>query len=281
MTDFFNNRKVVIATRHHKEEVIAPLLEKALGVNCFVPEHFDSDIFGTFSGEVERLEDPIPTLRKKCELATEQSHCDLAIASEGSFGSHPSLFFVQADDELVMLLDKKNELEIVAREISTVTNFNAQEVTSENELLAFAKKSLFPAHGIILKKSRANFSEMVKGICSVDELLNSYHRLKDRKGYVYAETDMRALYNPSRMRVIEQATIKLISKIKSSCPKCSTPGFSITDTVSGLPCETCNSPTRSALSHIYQCQKCGYQEEKKYPLGKKYENPQHCNWCNP
>jgi hypothetical protein len=36
-----------------KGKVIAPLLEKNLGVICFVNENFDTDLLGTFTGEIE------------------------------------------------------------------------------------------------------------------------------------------------------------------------------------------------------------------------------------
>jgi hypothetical protein len=45
----------------------------------------------------------------------------------------------------------------------------------------------------------------------------------------YVETDMRAMYNPSRMTVIQNATKKLVEKINSCCPNCNIPGFGITD----------------------------------------------------
>ncbi len=57
----FNNRKLVIATKHEKQIVIAPLLEKELGVRCVVAKNFDTDVLGTFTGEVERKDDPITT----------------------------------------------------------------------------------------------------------------------------------------------------------------------------------------------------------------------------
>ena len=50
----FEGRRLLIATKHKKEQVIAPILEEGLGVQCFVPENYDSDIFGTFSGEIDR-----------------------------------------------------------------------------------------------------------------------------------------------------------------------------------------------------------------------------------
>lgn len=57
----FEGRRLVIATKHGKEAFLAPILERELGVHCFILPLFDSDIFGTFSGEVERLEDPVFT----------------------------------------------------------------------------------------------------------------------------------------------------------------------------------------------------------------------------
>jgi hypothetical protein len=49
----FKDCTLVIATMHGKEKVIAPLLVKALGVKIIVPENFDTDLYGTFSGEIE------------------------------------------------------------------------------------------------------------------------------------------------------------------------------------------------------------------------------------
>ena len=114
----FKGRKLLIATKHEKEKVIAPILEKELGVKCFVVKNFDTDKLGTFTGEIDRIDDPITTVRNKCIMAMELMNCDLAIASEGSFGAHPTIYFVPADDEFLIFIDKKNGLEIIAREIS-------------------------------------------------------------------------------------------------------------------------------------------------------------------
>jgi len=116
----FKGRTLLIASKHEKEKVITPILEKVLGVKCIVAKNFDTDELGTFTGEIERTDDPITTVRKKCQLAMEVSNCDMAIASEGSFGPHPSVFFVSADDEFLIFIDKKNGLEIIARELSTI-----------------------------------------------------------------------------------------------------------------------------------------------------------------
>jgi hypothetical protein len=277
----FQDRKLIIATKHEKEKVIAPLLEEALGVLCFVSKDFDTDLLGTFTGEIERKLDPITTIRQKCLTAMELSNCDLGMASEGSFGPHPSMFFVSADDEFLIFIDKKNDLEIIVRELSIATNFNGKEVKNEEELLEFAHSVNFPSHGLILRKAKAENSNIIKGITDMSQLKEAFYKLMKDFNSVYAETDMRALYNPSRMKVIEAATQKLIAKINSLCPQCSKPGFGITDAKKGLACRLCGSPTNSTLSYICVCQYCKHTKEEMFPHEKTTEDPMYCDYCNP
>ena len=277
----FHKRKLLIATKHQKEKVIAPILEKELGVCCFIDETFDTDTLGTFSGEVERELDPISTAREKCLRAMKQNGCDLGVASEGSFGPHPSMFFISADDEFLIFIDTKNNIEVVVREISTSTNFNGKYVQSQKELFDFAKQVDFPSHGLILRKSNDENKDIHKGITESEILKNSFDYFFSKYNSVYAETDMRAMYNPARMKVIEKATDKLVQKIKSTCPQCQMPGFGITDAKSGLKCNLCGSPTRSILSYIYICGHCGYRKEEIYPNKKTTEEPTFCDYCNP
>ena len=277
----FNERKLLIATKHEKEKVIAPLLEKALGVHCYIAKDFDSDLLGTFTGEVERKDDPITTARNKCLMAMSISDCDMAIASEGSFGAHPSLFFAHANEEIVLFIDKKNNLEIVAKELSLDTNFNGSEIENELQLKDFADRVNFPSHGLILRKSKDSFTEIEKGITNWEDLKIIFHKFIQQFDVAYVETDMRAMYNPTRMKVIEKATKKLIEKIQSCCPECNTPGFGITLANQGLPCNLCSSPTRSTLSYSYTCEKCSFTKEKKYPHHKLTEDPMYCDFCNP
>jgi len=205
----------------------------------------------------------------------------MAIASEGSFGPHPSLYFVPADDEFLLFIDKENELEIIERELSTDTNFNAGEIKSEKELKGFANTALFPTHGLILRKNKDDYSAIKKGITDWETLMNAYYHFGKVDGMAYVATDMRALYNPTRMKVIEKAVQKLANKINSNCPQCNTPGFGITGAKPGLPCDLCGSPTHSTLSYIYACGKCTFRKEMKYPSGKTKEDPAYCDICNP
>jgi hypothetical protein len=276
----FLHRTLVIATKHEKEKVIAPSFEKELGVNCLIPSNFDTDELGTFSGEIERTKSPLETAREKCFRAMEITQCDLAIASEGSFGPHPTAFFAHADDELLLFIDKKNDLEIAVRNVSLHTNFNAQTVTNLEDLRTFATKVKFPSHGIILK-NEGDLEVVHKGITDWQTLEQKSIDLFNTYQKAVVETDMRALYNPTRLEVIAETTQQLISKIKSLCPKCNTPGFGIVSIKSGLKCEWCGSKTRLTLSEVYKCQKCTFEKEKLFPNGVEFADPMYCDNCNP
>lgn len=277
----FEGRRLLIATKHQKESVVAPIMHKELGVECFVWPAFDSDLLGTFTGEIERIDNALTTAKNKCLQAMALAKCDLAIASEGSFGPHPTLFFAHADEEILIFIDRKNGLEITVSELSLSTNFNGALVNSENELKAFAADAGFSSHGLILRKQKDDLSDMVKGITDWETLLSSYHKLKLDDGSAYVETDMRAMFNPTRMKVIETAAQKLADKIKSLCPSCQMPGFGVVEAQQGLPCEFCGLPTRSMLAHVYRCKHCHFSLERKYPHGKEREDPMYCDLCNP
>jgi hypothetical protein len=281
LSQLFAGRKLLIATKHEKEKVIAPILERELGVKCFVSDIFDTDTLGTFTGEVARLDDPVTTVRNKCRMAMELNDCDLAVASEGSFVPHPFMFFVHADDEMLLLLDQKNNLEIMVRELATETNFNGREIKTAQELADFAAAANFPAHGLIARKAKDDTTEIIKGITDWQKLSEVFAYFTGKYNSLFVETDMRAMFNPTRMKVIETATHKLVDKIKSICPQCNTPGFGITDRKEGLPCSLCGFPTQSTLCYLYTCQHCGFLKDEMYPNHKTAEDPGCCALCNP
>jgi hypothetical protein len=277
----FEGRKLIIATKHQKEKVIAPIVEKALDCKCFTLAQLDTDILGTFTGEVERKNDPLSTGREKCLMAMELGNYDLAIASEGSFGAHPSMFFVPANEELLVLIDKKNNLEIIARELSTETNFSGAALSTQQELEKFAAGVMFPEHGLIIRKQQNDFSVIHKGITDWETLQRLFDEFIEKYGTAFVETDMRAMFNPTRMRVIEKASLKLVEHLQSKCPNCATPGFVIKEVKSGLPCEYCQFPTKNTLSHIYKCSNCTFTEEKMFPHNKENTSQMFCDLCNP
>ncbi|AWH86509.1 hypothetical protein HYN59_15950 [Flavobacterium album] len=277
----FRGRKLLIVTKHGKERVIADLAESALGVECIVADEFDTDLLGTFTGEIGRPGDALETLRRKCHEGLALYGCDLAIASEGSFGPHPAIFIASGDDELVMLVDTLNGLEIVARELTVDTNFSAATINSKEELDHFLQLARFPGHAVIVRRAENDTTAMIKGISDPEEMDSISREYLEKYGSFFIETDMRAMHNPTRMQVIRRATAKLIERAGSLCPACGTPGFGVTSVKAGLPCSACRCETDSTLSHISVCAKCSHTVEKLYPHGKNEEDPMYCNFCNP
>ncbi|MFB2895431.1 DUF6671 family protein [Aerosakkonemataceae cyanobacterium BLCC-F50] len=281
----FADRTAVIATMHKKEQVISPILERELGVKAIVPTEFDSDKFGTFTREIKRLGTQIEAAKFKAEQALNITGETLAISSEGTFGPHPFVPYLSCDREIVLLLDKKHEIEIIGEEFSTETNHSHQLVKSVGEAFEFAQKIGFPEHGLVVmfEEIPKDSSQIIKGITTEEKLEEavSLFLKNSPNGKVHLETDMRALYNPTRMKNIAKATVNLVQKLNSLCPNCDFPGFSITDRKPGLPCALCNMPTQSTLANIYQCQKCGFQKEILFPDGIKQVDPSQCMYCNP
>ncbi|NDE60988.1 MAG: hypothetical protein EB038_02005 [Cyclobacteriaceae bacterium] len=281
MPGFFEGRQLVIATMHQKEQVLKPLLEADLKVKVIVANGLNTDLLGTFSGEVARTSDPLTTARKKCELALELTGCDLALASEGSFGAHPSAFFLPANEEWLLLMDRKHQLEIHAHHLSLETNFSGQEFSNMEELDAFASKVGFPSHGLILRRSKDHLEGILKGISDPEQLRTAAQRLIETQGSGFVETDMRAMLNPTRMAVIQEAGEKLLRKINSRCPACGFPGFDVVSLESGLPCSLCGRPTASIKAQHLGCAHCQHKEVVPHPQGKSSEDPMYCDHCNP
>lgn len=277
----FDGRTLLIITKHGKEEVLKSILTEKLKVNCVVIENFDTDQYGMFSGEKMREDDPLSTLRRKCTDALKRTPFDLAIASEGSFGPHPYLPFAHANEELVMLIDQKNSFEFVGKEMNTETNFFGQRIQGKDQFMQFLKRVHYPSHGVILKDQSDNPAIILKDFENGENLFRSFDKLIKTNGSVYAETDMRAYQNPTRMKNIKRAAEKLIKLIEQRCPSCETPGFAIKSAQDGLPCSLCGSATRSILSHTYRCSSCNYEQIEMHPNGKTAEDPMYCDTCNP
>jgi hypothetical protein len=280
MTDLFAHRKAVLATMHGKEQAIAPLLEAQLKVAVTVPSDFNTDGFGTFTGEVKRPADQLTTARLKAEAALDRTGGTLAVASEGSFGPHPQIPFVSCDRELVVLIDRQHQLEIVGECLSTDTNYQQQIVRSVHDAKALAAAVGFPSHGLIV---RADETVVAKGITAANALEAAVTAAIQQSSNHTArlETDMRALYNPTRMRVITQATEHLLQVISQTCPVCACPGFREVQRWPGLPCSLCGAPTLLTYLVRYQCQRCHHRQDRPPADLPPSADPSYCPYCNP
>lgn len=279
--NLYEGKRLCIATKHAKERVIAPILEASLGVKCEVVEGLDTDLLGTFSGEIERTFSPVEAAKEKCRRASERSTCELFVANEGSFGPHPSFFFAPAGDEIMVLWDRSADHFVVARHLTTETNFGGIDCSNFRQLKDFAISIGFPEHGLILKSSTHEGLKLTKDLNHLADLETAFEEHLKQHGKCSVETDMRAMRNPTRMKSLEILTQKLVSTANSLCPKCQTPGFSVTGSKPGLPCSLCLQPTENVLIHLFSCTNCHFTEELWYPHEVKNADPMHCNHCNP
>ncbi|HAP32348.1 MAG TPA: hypothetical protein DCQ14_04750 [Firmicutes bacterium] len=280
---FFRGRCAALLTKHKKEDVIAPVLEKGAGLQLSVETNYDTDRFGTFTREIARPGSQLETARIKAQKGMELIGTDLGIASEGSFGPHPSIPFLPLNMEIVLLVDAREKLEICGVCQNSDTNYASTEVENYDQAVEFARKAMFPSHFLILRPDYEGDSAIIniKGINGWEWLREAINwaLAKSVTGKVFLETDMRAFANPTRMQNIKKAAEDLVARINSCCPQCKTPGFVAVENIKGLPCECCGFPTRELTAFLFACQRCGYHEEKALP--EKSAPAARCDYCNP
>jgi hypothetical protein len=283
--DWYCDRTAVLATMHAKEQVIAPLFAAAFSLPIVLPPSLNTDVFGTFTREVARPGSQLEAARRKAEAALAATGLTLAIASEGSFGPHPQCPWVPCDRELVLLMDRQHNFEVVVDHFSLETNYDQAEVGGVEEAIAFAERARFPSHGLVVMSSPVAGGEPVilKGITDWAVLTQQVQALLQTSpnGLVHLETDMRAMVNPTRMAVIEAAAQLLIQKLQNTCPSCDCPGFAAIELVPGLPCGACAFPTALIQSEIHGCQHCDFRQTFKVPQSGQFADPGDCPICNP
>jgi hypothetical protein len=270
---------------HEKDTVVVPVLQEVQGIKIQTASHLNTDSLGTFSGEIERQKDPLQTAVDKANLAIQVASADYALASEGSFGPHPSMFFIPADQEWLVLKDLKSDQYWAIHHISTNTNFDSIQPKNWDEVVGFLDKVQFPSHGIIAKvldKVTSSIKLIIKDIDKFSEIKDLFNTHQNQnEDSIILETDMRAHRNPTRMKVIAEAAEKLKLKLNSLCPSCYFPGFDVAEIEPGLPCAWCHTPTRLTFKSLYACQNCHHSIWQTFPNGITEADPGCCDHCNP
>ena len=146
----YENRKIVLITKHKKEEVIKPIIEEVLGCILQVENRYDTDKLGTFTREVKRPKSQLDTARLKIKKGLKYSKVDIGISSEGSFGSHP-FAPIQWNTELILFYDKTMNFEIFGLYEGPETNIDESIVRSYEEAVEFSNRLGFPEHYVILR----------------------------------------------------------------------------------------------------------------------------------
>ncbi len=276
---------IILTTKHAKSLAIAPpFLEK---LEASVLEYVvDTDKLGTFSGERERPGTALECARRKCEWSLHKlgGKVEFALASEGSFGPHPSMPFLPCDHEILYFIDCKRGFHLHLSHLSEKTNYRVQSLDSLEKLQKFAKDAQFPSHALILRPHNRGVKEPIfKGLNSPEALEEAFKEcLKySSDGKVWVETDMRAQFNPLRMGVIGDLAARLCEQLQTYCPKCESPGWGRVRQEKGLKCSWCGLKTDLIESEILGCVKCDYQEKVQRSDGIKEADPSNCQYCNP
>jgi hypothetical protein len=281
LSDYFSGKQAVLATMHGKQQVIAPLFGE-IGLQVMVSEQINTDLFGTFSGEIERQASQLETLRRKAAKCLEiHPQHSLAIASEGAFHPHPASPFCVIHTEMVILKDGISGLEVIGSRVTMDFQVLCKMINEREELDKFLNEISFPEYGVILKSQSGSRWQVAKDFQTRDEVMRAFETLHTETENITVESDLRAHRNPRRMKIIGEATSDLIAKLQSRCPHCDFPGYSVTAVARGLPCEACGAPTRGVLKEIFTCACCHGTEEKFFPQGKEYAPAGTCDDCNP
>ncbi len=281
----YNNLPAVLATKHGKERVIAPVLEQGLGLCVELPVKLNTDRFGTFTREIQRAGSQLDAARAKIAAAFENApHVAIEIASEGSFSPHPHIPFLALGRELVVLIDRGTGLELMGHDASPETNFDQIVVSNVGSAIEFAERAKFPDHGLIVMGCADNQpapdQALFKAIADRASLASAVSEVVNKCGAAFVETDMRAHRNPTRMRAIGRATADLVRRFRSRCPECDYPGFDVIERVPGLPCGWCGEPTPLIQRELLSCRSCGLRRERS-ATDKAAADPGRCASCNP
>ena len=264
------------ATVHHKELVVAPVLDRVGLVVEVVP--FDTDSLGTFSGEVPRPGPAVEVLRTKA-VAGAAASGRFGLASEGSFGPDPSLP-VTVDVELVGLLDASSEVLVVGRAVSPAPWAVTVTVQGDvdDRIVEMLHRAGLPDQRMIVTSAERSAVAPVKDLADLDSVRRAVHDVLRAGHGATISSDLRADRSPGRRAVIHDAAVDLAERLSTVCPTCGAGGFGPESTEPGLPCSWCDSPTSATLHRVHRCPSCTHEERRTV---EGAADPAHCARCNP
>ena len=276
----YRDQQVALLTQHGKEGVIVPVMAKLLGCRVEKVEGFDTDLLGTFTRDIAREGGQLDAARKKARIGMEMSGLSIGIASEGSFGTDLFTGMLPWNRELLIWIDDRLGIEIVATSAGK-TNCSHRLIESWEEAEDFARSAGFPEHHLVVRPADENHPELRKGLADWASLEDAVcwvlYFAPNRRAFI--ETDMRAFANPTRLENIRLAAEDLARRLISLCPACSAPGFALAGQVRGLPCENCGIPTNEVKADIHCCVRCEHQ--MLVERERKYASARYCDYCNP
>jgi len=276
---WYSGHVAALATRHAKDEAIAPAFNDVLGLDIVVVD-VDTDSFGTFSGDMPRTDTPLNTAVAKARAGMVDSGYTISIASEGTIGPDPFIPFVTSDIETIVFVDDDRGIMINETFRSTDVVAIRETVTSETDVRRILDKADFPRHGLIVRPPDPCGRPLIKGITREDRLLAAVRECISNDGTAVVESDLRACFSPSRMRNIYECATRLAQRIDTPCPECGGPGWGHIEPVRGLPCSSCGTFVESAIrADAFGCPVC--PAVQVHPRLEQVVEPRWCPSCNP
>jgi hypothetical protein len=267
---------------HGKAVALAPPLSR-IGISLVVPESFDTDRFGTFSGEVPRPGTMEEAARLKAIAAARATGLPVGLASEGAYGPHPVVPFLAFGVELILWHDTRTGHEVTERLTDDAPTYDRIEVTSPDDLAPFLARIRFPKTALVVSAAGQGPAPVAKGITDPTALTVAVTAAlaQSAQGRAILQTDMRAHLNPRRMEVIARLAERFATRMAQACPACAAPGWGLLRSETGLPCTDCGTPTALVRAEIHGCTACGRTETRPRGDGLVTTDPASCPVCNP
>ena len=269
-------RRALLVSHHAKAEVLGPVWAQHGWELAEVD--LDTDVLGTFSGDVPRRWPPLETARRKALLGRAHGDAPWLAASEGSVSADP--FAPARASEIVVLVARSGEPLIAgfaASEAVEVTSMRVMPDTREEDIAATAQRGLRGGHHLMV--SRPDRRRRAIGALAVpDQVLSACCQL-GRDAELLVQTDWRAHLCPSRRPLLEGAARDLLARFDTPCPSCGAPGFGPTEAIAGRRCASCERPTNEPRGYRWGCPWCHVVRERR-----SHDSPvpeSRCEWCNP
>jgi hypothetical protein len=266
---------------HAKERAVAPAFRRVLGADVVPVANLDTDVLGTFSGEVPRPDALVETALIKADLVFRTMDVDCAIASEGSYGPIDRLPLIATGVEVMAFVDRRRGVRFVETLATHRTNWKLLRFKAGDPSIPIVLKSMgFPEYGVFVICS-SNWDHPVKGLSTEEEVIAAMHREAEKSDDKMAVlvTDMRAHRNPTRMKVVRALSWKLAKRLQCLCPSCKAPGFGHIESRRGLPCEACGDPTDWIDFEVDGCSACGHAAARPRKDGRRTASKLSCRSC--
>jgi hypothetical protein len=280
----YYDEPIVLTSKHNKLTLIQPAFRDIAGLTV-VEQHLDTDLLGTFSGEVERTFPPLETAIRKAELGLIKTGAQLGLASEGSIGSDPLIPFAISNIEHLVLVDKVRGI-VISEAFRSLEIVKVSEAVAPGEDLEQLLLSAgFPEQKLIAKPNQVDGEgslNPIKAISTRESLLDAIAECakQSKDGKARIEPDYRAHNSPSRAKNIIKVAEMLATRILKLCPTCNCPGWGKVGYDYGLSCQACDTHDSTAVrQEVLGCASCD-QKLAGVVLATNLRAA-NCQQCNP